>query len=131
MSPKRLPVTITRYRSGRRTRSIASMSTYSASLDVRVLRRDLAKTRRQRPPACSMALALSESVTRSRPRARVLEGGADDPLDALARVDVLLDRHLVRRAALEDASHPDVHPLRVLTEDDEVDVAHPAVLQRA
>ena len=55
-------------------------------------------------------------------RLRVLEAGADDALDALARVDVLVDGDLVGRAALELAADADVDALGVLAEDDEVDV---------
>ena len=70
-----------------------------------------------------MAFDLSDITTRLRPRgARVLEGVADDPLDALAGGDVLLDRDLVGRALLEVPADADVGALGVLAEDDEVDV---------
>ena len=59
----------------------------------------------------------------------VLEGRTDDALDALARVDVLVDRHLVRGAPLELAPHADVDALGVLAEDDEVHVASAAPLE--
>ena len=62
--------------------------------------------------------------------ARVLEAGADEALDALARVDVLVDGDLVARAALELAAHADVDALGVLAEDDHVDVLRAAVAQR-
>lgn len=51
-----------------------------------------------------------------------LEGGADDPLDALAGVHLGLHRHLVQGAALELATDAVVQALGVLAEDDEVDV---------
>ena len=59
---------------------------------------------------------------RSPVRLRVLEGRADDALDALARVHVLVDGDLVGRAALELAADADVDALGVLAEHDEVDV---------
>src|SRR5664279_853659 len=47
---------------------------------------------------------------------------ADDPLDSLARRDVLLNGDLVARPLLEIAAHADVSPLRVFPEDDKVNV---------
>jgi len=52
----------------------------------------------------------------------VREGRADDALDALAGVHVLVDRDLVRRALLEVAADVDVDALRVLPEHDHVAV---------
>src|SRR5690606_24414901 len=66
-------------------------------------------------------------------RTRVLARRPADALHALARVDVLLDRDLVGRALLEIAAHADVHALRILAEDDEIDVlvAHVAQWREA
>src|SRR5207248_9741138 len=52
---------------------------------------------------------------------RQLEGVMNDALDPLARVDVLLDRDLVRRPALELAAHADVGALGVFTNHNQVD----------
>ena len=81
------------------------------------------KTRYQSSCACRIAFDLSAMCTRRLAAApRVLEAGADEALDALARVDVLVDGDLVARAALELPAHADVDALGVLAEDDEVDV---------
>ena len=78
-----------------------------------------------------MAFDLSAMCTRFLPCAlRVLEARADEALDALARVHVLVDGDLVARAALELPAHADVDALGVLAEDDEVHVLRGAVLQR-
>ena len=61
---------------------------------------------------------------------RVLEGRPDDPLDALAGVDVLVDRHLVRGTPLELPPHPHVDPLGGLPEHHEIHVPRPPPLQR-
>ena len=61
----------------------------------------------------------------------VVEGVADDPRHALARVDVHLRRDLVRCALLEIPAHHHVEAFRVLAEDHEVDVLGRDVLQRA
>ena len=60
----------------------------------------------------------------------VLKGEANDALHALARVDVLLRRDLVRRAHLEVAAHVHVHAFGVLADDGEVNVVGRRVLQR-
>src|SRR6185369_2401038 len=62
---------------------------------------------------------------------RVVEGGAADPLDALAGRDVLLRGDLVGRALLQVPAGPDVRALGVLAKDHEVDVPGPEALQRA
>ena len=61
----------------------------------------------------------------------VLEGVADDSLDSLARVDVLLRRDLVGRSLLEDAARVGVNALGVLADHDEVHVLGPDAFQRA
>ena len=61
---------------------------------------------------------------------RELEGVADDPVHALVGVDLFLDRDLVVGPRLEAAADADVEAFGVLAEDDEVDVAAAAVLQR-
>ena len=63
--------------------------------------------------------------------ARVVEGEADNALDALARVDVFLRGELVGCAELEDAAHVHVNAFGVLTNDREIDVAGRGILQRA
>ena len=60
-----------------------------------------------------------------------LEGMADDALDALPGVDLLLNRHFVLGARLEAAADAGVEPLGVLPEHHEVDVGRAAPLQRA
>ncbi len=60
-----------------------------------------------------------------------VEGGAQDALDALAGVDLLLNRDLVGRALLEVAADADVGALGVLAQDDEIDVLRRLVLERA
>ena len=52
---------------------------------------------------------------------RELEGVLNDALDPLPRVDVLLDRDLIRRPAFELAADSDVGALGVFTDDDEID----------
>ena len=59
----------------------------------------------------------------ARPRLRAGERVADDPLDAVPRVEALLGRDLVRRAVAQDAAGADVRPLGALADDDHVDVA--------
>jgi hypothetical protein len=61
---------------------------------------------------------------------RILEGRPDNPLDTLAGVDVLVDRHLVRGTPLELTPHAHVDPLGVLPEHHEVHVPRPPPLQR-
>jgi hypothetical protein len=61
----------------------------------------------------------------------VVEGRADDALDALAGVDVLVDGDLVGGAAAHLAADVDVDPLGVLAKDHEVDVLRAVVLERA
>ena len=62
------------------------------------------------------------STLRLAVRARPVERGAHDALDALAGVDLLLHGDLVRRALLEVAADADVGALGVLAEHHEVDV---------
>ena len=64
------------------------------------------------------------------PLAGVIERPADAPLAALPRVDGLLHRHFVGRALFEIATHATVEILRVLADDDEVDVLRAASGQR-
>jgi hypothetical protein len=64
------------------------------------------------------------------PRFRGLEGVTADPLDSLAGRQVLFERGLVRRAALEGASHAEIGALGVFTVDDEVDVLRSVPLER-
>ena len=130
MSPNMLLVTITSNISGARTICIVSASTnmwkcsmpgYSFATSSNV--------RSQRSPPKRMTLFLSDMQTDLRPvLLRELEGVADDPLDALARGDVLLHRDLVGRPLLEVAAHADVGAFRVLAEDDEVDVVDASCL---
>ena len=66
-------------------------------LDLRILRRHLGEG----PLPEVVAVAHDVRLVRHQHlaaavRHRVLEGGADDPLDPLAGVDLLLDRDLVR-----------------------------------
>src|SRR5687768_10820079 len=68
----------------------------------------------------SMAVALD----------RVLERRAHDPLDALVRVQVLVDRHFVRRPPLKAPANVHVGPLGVLAEHYHVDAALDAVRPR-
>ncbi len=63
--------------------------------------------------------------------AGVLEGVANDPLDALAGVDVLLDGELLGSALFEDSTDADVEAFGILPENDEVDVIDATILQRA
>jgi hypothetical protein len=56
---------------------------------------------------------------------------ADDAVDALEGVDLLLYRDLVVGPRFEAAADADVDPLGVLAEDHEVDVVPGAVLQGA
>ena len=89
------------------------------------------KKRYQSSCAWRIAFDLSAMWTRFLPCAFACsKPGDDEALDALARVDVLVDGDLVGRAALELAAHADVDPLGVLAEDDEVDVLRRAPLQR-
>ena len=60
----------------------------------------------------------------------VVEGVANDALDAFAGVDVFLDGDLVGSALLEEAADADVEPLGVLAKDDQADVAFGAVAKR-
>ena len=55
---------------------------------------------------------------------------ADDPLDAVRRVDAHLGGDLVRGAAADGAAVADVRPLGALPDHDEVDVLRPAAGQR-
>ena len=52
----------------------------------------------------------------------VLEGVADDALDALASIDVFLGGNFVGRALLEHASSIGVYALGVFAEHDEIDI---------
>jgi hypothetical protein len=56
---------------------------------------------------------------------------ADDAVDPFERVDFFLDRNLVGRSRLEPPADAGVQALRVLTDDDEVDVRAAATLERA
>src|ERR1700678_542124 len=60
----------------------------------------------------------------------VFEGVADDAFDAFARVDVFLDRYLVRRALLEDSACVGVDAFRVLADHNEVHILWLDALQR-
>ena len=63
-------------------------------------------------------------------RLRVLEGVADDPVDALEGVQLFLDGDLVVGPRLEAAADADVEAFRVLAEDGEVDVLRLTILER-
>ena len=79
-----------------------------------------------------MALLLSAMHTFVSPRARrELERVTDDPVDALAGVELLLDGDLVVGARLEASADADVEPFGVLAEHHEVDVLRLAALERA
>ena len=133
MSPNMLLVTITSSPSGRRTICMQRASTYMwRVLICGILRRHLG----ERPLPEVVAVAHDVRLVAHHHLAaavghRVVEGGADDPLDPLAGVDLLLDGDLVRRALLEVAADVDVGPLGVLAEDHEVDVLLRPVLERA
>ena len=61
----------------------------------------------------------------------VLKRVADDALDTLARVDVFLDRNLVRRSLLEDSSEIAVNALGVFANHDEIEVLWFDAFERA
>ena len=60
----------------------------------------------------------------------IFKGVADDPLHALAGVDVFLHGDLVRRALLEDAAGIDVDALGIFADHDEIDVLGLDAFQR-
>ncbi len=60
----------------------------------------------------------------------IFEGIADDALDALARVDVFLNRDLIRRALLEDSARIGVDALGVFADDDEIHILRLDAFQR-
>src|SRR5690606_8758649 len=100
-------------------------------LDLGILGRDLGEDAAPQVAGVRHGVRLvGERDLAAAGRARVLERGAHDALDALARVDVLLDGDLVRRAALEVAAHPRVDALGVLADDDDVHVLGRHVTQR-
>ena len=98
-------------------------------LDLRVLCRDFFEhalpqtagvrhgirlvTHQHPPPSGTINLPVARAV---------LKRVADDALDALARVDIFLDRNFVRRPLLEDASEVTVNALGVLANHHEIDV---------
>jgi hypothetical protein len=101
-------------------------------LDARVVLRDF----RERPLPDVVGVPQGVRLVRHRDLLasvglRVLERGADDPLDALPRVHVLLDADLVRRPLLEDPAHAGIEPFGVLAEDHEVHVLPVVVPERA
>ncbi len=101
-------------------------------LDAGVLRRDLAEDALpQRVPLRHRVALVGHAHAAAACGLRELERVADDPVDALVGVELLLDRDLVVGARLEAAADADVQPLGVLAEDDEVDVRRRAILQRA
>ena len=61
---------------------------------------------------------------------RVFKGIADNALDALPRVDILLRGDLVGSSLLEESAYPDIGALGVFAEDNEVDVFFRAVFER-
>src|SRR5690606_8657585 len=100
-------------------------------LDLRVLGRDLGEDAAPQVAGVWHGVRLvGERDLAAAGGAGVLERGAHDALDALARVDVLLDGDLVRRPALEVAAHPRVHALGVLADDDDVHVLGRHVTER-
>ena len=60
----------------------------------------------------------------------ILERVADNPLDALARVDVFLNRDLIGRALLEDSARIGVHAFRVFADHDEIHILRLDAFQR-
>src|SRR5215204_457864 len=60
----------------------------------------------------------------------ITEGRANDPLNAMSGIDLLLDRQFMLGAAFKAPAGVDVDSLRVLTKDDEVDVPAVALLER-
>jgi hypothetical protein len=61
---------------------------------------------------------------------RVVEGRANDPLDAAARVQIFVDRDLVGRTAPVLATDSDVNAFGILAKHHEIDVGLAPVLQR-
>ena len=96
------------------------MSGYSA--------RTALKMRCQRSPAKVMALDLSDMQRRrSFVGAGVVEGVAEDALDAFAGVDVFLDGDFVGSSLLEEATDADVDAFGVFAEDHQANVVGDAV----
>jgi len=60
----------------------------------------------------------------------VVEGEADDALDAFSSVDVLLDCNLVFGSLLEDAAGVGIDAFSVLAQNDEIDVFRFDALER-
>ena len=78
-----------------------------------------------------MALLLSAMHTFVSPRAcRELEGMPNDPVHALVRIQLFLNRDFIVCAGLEAPADADIEPLGVLTKDDKVDIVWPAFLER-
>ncbi len=59
--------------------------------------------------------------------AGVIEGMAEDALDAFAGVDVFLDSDLVGSSLLEEAANADIDAFGVFAEDHEVHVGGPTI----
>jgi hypothetical protein len=101
---------------------------------TRLLRRAVAHSKAARTMRSTpLRVFTSSPIATSSPlaaRRRPFESGTHDALDPLAGVHVLADCHLVARASLELAAHPDVRALGVLAKDDEVDVLRAAGLER-
>src|SRR5690606_3374507 len=101
------------------------------ALDVRVLGADLGENAAPQVADVPHRVRLvREGDAPAARRMRELERGTDDPLDALPRVHILLDRDLVGRPPLERAAEPDVEAFGVLAEDVQVEVRGADVLER-
>ena len=139
MSPNMLLVTITSNWRGSRTICMQSASTYMCSgLICGYSPLTSLNTRCHRPPAWVMAFDLSHIRTRLRgvPSSfgvtfAILESIADDPLHALARIDVFLDGDFVGGAFFEDAAGITIDAFGVFADDDEIDVFRLDAFQRA
>ena len=63
-------------------------------------------------------------------RLRELEGVLHDPVHALVRIQLFLNRHFIVGPGLEASADPDIQALGILAEHDEVHVRHRPILQR-
>src|SRR2546428_825391 len=98
----------------------------AARLPARQLRSSAPRRPFQDAPASSPRSAVALVIIGA-----VLKRVADDALDALARVDIFLDRNFVRRPLLEEASEVTVNALGVLANHHEIEVVWFDAFERA